>query len=120
MSIYRAPLCNQDGAAILMNKPGSKPMHDKHGHSGSHTHGHGPDKGEEAVSGTLKLRKMVEHWISHNEEHARSYRLWASRAREVGHDEPGDILEEIASEIVEQNERFKKIVHIIDTADRPD
>ena len=94
--------------------------HDEHGHSEAHAHGHGPDKGEEAVSGTVKLRRMVEHWISHNEEHARSYRLWASRAREAGHDEPGEILEEIASEIVAQNERFKKIIHIIDTADRPD
>jgi hypothetical protein len=104
----------------MKGKPGSKPMHDEHGHSGSHTHGHGPDKGEEAVSGTLKLRKMVEHWISHNEEHARSYRLWATRAREAGHNEPGEILEEIASEIAEQNDKFKKIIHIIDSTDRPD
>ena len=85
----------------------------------THT-GHGPDKGEEAVSGTVKLRKMVEHWISHNEDHARSYLLWASRAREVGQDEPGEILEEIASEIVGQNERFKKIIHILDATDRSD
>ncbi|MGA2404511.1 MAG: hypothetical protein ABSG91_22875 [Syntrophobacteraceae bacterium] len=95
-------------------------MHDEHGHGEAHTHEHGPDKGEEAVSGTAKLRRMVEHWISHNEEHARSYRLWASRAREVGHDQPGEILEEIASEIVEQNERFMKIIHIIDSSGRPD
>ncbi len=94
--------------------------HDKHGHRGEHAHGHGPDKGGEAVSGTVKLRRMVEHWISHNEEHASSYRLWASRAREAGHDEPGEILEKIASETVAQNERFKKIIHIIDAADRPD
>ena len=95
-------------------------MHDEHGDCGTFAHKHGPDKGEEAVSGTVKLRKMVEHWISHNEEHARSYRLWASRAREVGQGEPGDILEEIASEIAEQNERFKKILHIMDSARRPD
>ena len=95
-------------------------MHDEHGHGEAHTHEHGPDKGEEAVSETVKLRKMVEHWISHNEEHARSYRLWASRAREAGRDEPGEILEEIASEIAGQNERFKKIIHILDAADRPD
>jgi len=95
-------------------------MNDEHGDCGTFAHKHGSDKGEEAVSGTVKLRKMVEHWISHNEEHASSYRLWASRAREVGHVEPGDILEEIASEIVEQNERFKKILHIMDSARRTD
>ncbi len=63
---------------------------------------------------------MVEHWISHNEEHARSYRLWAGRSREMGHVEPGEILEEIASKTVAQNERLRKIVQIIDSGSRSD
>ena len=46
--------------------------------------------------------------------------LWASRAREAGRREPGEILEEIASRIVEQNERFMKIIEIIDSAPRSD
>ncbi len=98
-------------------------MHDRqheHGDYEAHTHEHEPEKGRGAVPGIVKLRKMVEHWISHNEEHARSYRLWASRAREAGCEEPGEILEEIASEIVEQNEKFIKIIQIIDSAGRPD
>jgi uncharacterized coiled-coil DUF342 family protein len=90
--------------------------HQEHEHFKAHTHEHEPEKSEEAVSGIVKLRKMVEHWISHNEEHARSYRLWASRAREAGCQEPGEILDEIAAEILEQNERFMKIVRIIDSA----
>jgi hypothetical protein len=94
--------------------------HHEHGHGKEHTHEHQPEEGGEAVTGIVKLRKMVEHWISHNEEHARSYRLWASRAREAGCEEPGEILEEIASEIMEQNERFMKIVRIIDTSGQPD
>ena len=97
-------------------------MHDRH-----HEHGrdkvdvdeHGSEKSMEAVSEIVKLRKMVEHWISHNEEHARTYRLWAGRARKTGCEEPGDILEQIASEIVEQNERFMKIIDIIDSAAEP-
>ena len=95
-------------------------MHDEQSHNVAQSHEHGPGEGKEAVSETVKLRKMAEHWISHNEEHARSYRLWASRAREVGHEEPCEILEAIASEIVEQNERFKKIIRIIDSAGKPD
>jgi hypothetical protein len=98
-------------------------MHDKrqeHGHDKAHACEHGAEKSEEALSGIVKLRKMVEHWVSHNEEHARAYRLWASRAREAGCEEPGEILEEIASEIVEQNERFLKILNIIDSAGRAD
>lgn len=98
-------------------------MHDRqreHENEKAHVHGHEPERVAEVGSGIVKLRKMVQHWISHNEEHARSYRLWASRAREAGWEEPGAILEEIASEIVEQNERFKKIVNIIDSSVRPD
>jgi hypothetical protein len=98
-------------------------MHDRHqghGHDKAHAHEHGPEKGVEAVSEIVKLRKMAEHWISHNEDHARAYRLWASRAREAGCEEPGDILEEIASETAEQNERFMNIIHIIDSSGRAD
>jgi hypothetical protein len=98
-------------------------MHDRqheHENEKAHVRGHETEEVAEADPGIVKLRKMVQHWISHNEEHARSYRLWASRARKAGCEEPGEILEEIASEIVEQNERFKKIVHIIDSCVRPD
>ena len=88
-------------------------MHDRHRE-------HDPHESAETVSGIVKLRKMAEHWISHNEEHARAYKLWAGRAREAGCEEPGEILEEIASEIAKQNERFMKIIHIIDSAGRAD
>jgi len=94
-------------------------MSDRHHEHGHGAHEHEPEEAE-AMTGIVKLRKMVEHWISHNEEHARSYRLWANRAREAGCEEPGEILEEIASEIMEQNERFKKIVHIIDASGESD
>ena len=93
--------------------------HQEHGHDKVHAHEHGPKKNTEAVSEIVKLRKIVEHWISHNEEHARTYRLLASRAREAGCEKPGEILEQIASEIVEQNERFMKIIHIIDSGAGP-
>jgi len=93
--------------------------HQEHGHDKVHAHENGPKKNTEAVSEIVKLRKIVEHWISHNEEHARTYRLWASRAREAGCEKPGEILEQIASEIVEQNERFMKIIHIIDSGAGP-
>jgi len=87
----------------------------------SHSHhGHEAQKGAETDSEIVKLRKMVEHWINHNEEHARSYRLWANRAREAGCREPGDILDQVASEITGQNEKFIKIVRIIDSSARSD
>lgn len=61
-----------------------------------------------------KLRKLAEHWIGHNEEHAASYRLWAQRAREAGKEAPGEILEEIASEMAEQNKKLQRIIELLD------
>lgn len=92
--------------------------HSGHGSDHGRLHAHHAEKEAEAVSEIAKLRKMVEHWISHNEDHARSYRAWASRARKAGRREPGEILEEVASRTVEQNERFMKIIEIIDSAPR--
>ncbi len=94
-------------------------MHDTHhGHEHGHHHGHRHEHANdgEALSDIGKLRKMAEHWIGHSEEHARSYRLWASRAKEAGQNEPAEILEKIAGETMEQNERFKKIIHLLDSA----
>ena len=31
-----------------------------------------------------KLRVLIEHWISHNEEHAREYQKWADRIESEG------------------------------------
>ncbi len=58
---------------------------------------------------------MVEHWVGHNEDHAGSYRLWAGRAREAGLDKSGEILEQIASETVEQNKKFLEILRLLDS-----
>ncbi len=96
-------------------------MHDRHlghGHEDAHGHEHESETGGQPVSEIVKLRKMVEHWINHNQEHARSYRLWASRAREAGCEGPAEILEEIASEVTDQNERFLKIVDVIESSGR--
>ncbi|MGC9964553.1 MAG: hypothetical protein ABSE08_04025 [Syntrophobacteraceae bacterium] len=93
--------------------------HDEHGREKTHAHKHDAETKAETVTGIEKLKKMTEYWISHNEEHARSYRLWAGRAREVGYGEPGDILEQIASEVVEINERLRKVIQIIDSGGQP-
>jgi len=96
-------------------------MHDRHHEHGdekAHSGEHGHEKSVEAVSEIVKLRKMAQHWISHNEEHARAYRLWASRAREAGCEGPAQILEEIASEVENQKKQFFKIVDIIESSGR--
>ena len=92
-------------------------MHHSHEkHHEEHPHDHEPAKKADELPEKDKLRKMVEHWISHNEDHARSYRLWASRARDAGYLEPGGILEEVASEIIQQNGKLIRIAQIIDSS----
>ncbi|MEM5789710.1 MAG: hypothetical protein AAGU11_20540 [Syntrophobacteraceae bacterium] len=60
-----------------------------------------------------KLKKMAEHWMRHNEEHAGNYLAWADRARRAGREEPAVILEEIAKEAVEQNTKLQKILELL-------
>jgi hypothetical protein len=108
-------------------------MHDIHGEHHGHHHHHGKNEHREEHSHehehaheaaqpsadpleTTRLRKMVEHWISHNEDHAGSYRQWANRARVAGYGAAGDILEQVASEVVKQNEKFAEIIKIIDSS----
>ncbi|MCE5333625.1 MAG: hypothetical protein LLG06_03455 [Desulfobacteraceae bacterium] len=83
-----------------------------HDHSDRRRHDHGA-KPAETLSDEAKLRKMVEHWIGHNEEHARSYREWADRARAAGQEGAGSILEEIAAGTIRQNDGFKRILDLL-------
>ncbi|MFZ2445202.1 MAG: hypothetical protein WAW37_02500 [Syntrophobacteraceae bacterium] len=90
-------------------------------HDVDHHHGHGRhEHGGEQVTGLEKLRKMTEHWIGHNEDHAASYRLWANRAREAGQEESGAILDEVASDAAEQNTKLRRVLHLLDSAGSAD
>ncbi len=86
-------------------------MHDK-------VHEHELESG--AISTISRLKRMADHWVGHNEEHARSYRLWAARAKEAGYDVPGEILEELAREVIDQNEKLKRLLKLITASDSPD
>jgi len=57
--------------------------------------------------------KMVAHWLHHNEDHARSYRQWADRARNLGHAEVGRILDAVADENLRLNAEMEKILGIL-------
>ncbi|TGC06660.1 hypothetical protein [Methanolobus halotolerans] len=34
-----------------------------------------------------KLTHLLEHWIEHNQNHSKSFREWANRVTEAGHEE---------------------------------
>lgn len=86
-----------------------------HGHGHSHDD---PGKSEEhgKLSEVERLLKIVEHWIHHNGEHARSYRDWAKRAREMGLEEICLILEEVADATEMQNRNLEEILNLKNTA----
>ncbi len=56
---------------------------------------------------------MVQHWLNHNEDHARSYRLWAEKARNLGHAEVGRILDGVADENLRLNGEMERILGLL-------
>lgn len=55
-----------------------------------------------------KLKKLLHHWIEHNQEHSRIYREWAGRVKELN---PGAslLLEDIVKETERIDELFRKL-----------
>jgi hypothetical protein len=43
-----------------------------------------------------KLSKLFDHWIQHNDDHAKTYRAWGSKAKHQKLDEIARLLEEAA------------------------
>jgi rubrerythrin len=93
--------------------------HDHHHHSHDHSHqddlhhNHEASHSHSDTSESDKLIKMVEHWVHHNEDHSRSYRDWADRARALGHTEVGTMLDEVAETTRLQNEHFRKALDLL-------
>ena len=56
-----------------------------------------------------KLRVLLEHWISHNEEHAREYRKWADRVEAEGLGEIAGKIREAADLVVSSNDAFSSV-----------
>ncbi|MBS3809512.1 MAG: hypothetical protein KGY38_05095 [Desulfobacterales bacterium] len=81
-------------------------MNDHHHHHGDDKHHHyhhdhddsGSGSGQGEMPMSEKLKKMVEHWLKHNADHAATYRQWAERARQAGMPDVAEILEGVAKD----------------------
>lgn len=66
-----------------------------HGHGHSHDHNHNHEK-----TGTMgfedKLGILLNHWISHNDDHAENYREWSRKTMDKGLEEVSRLLEQAA------------------------
>jgi len=88
-----------------------------HQHGGRSHHGlnaHGSHSHGEGLSDREKLRKMIEHWIHHNEDHVQSYRQWAGQAEKLGETAVAETLEEAAAVSARMNALFEKALSRLD------
>jgi hypothetical protein len=60
------------------------------------------------VDDIQKLAHLIDHWVEHNAEHAKTYRDWAGRAEAAGKEELAGVLREIADATVRMDGLFQK------------
>ena len=74
-----------------------------------HDDHHHPDHGHLAeLSLDDKLIKLLEHWIRHNQEHAKTYGDWAEKAAAGSKREVSILLNEAVSLSIDLNRKFEK------------
>ncbi|MFZ2634467.1 MAG: hypothetical protein WA081_21800 [Desulfosalsimonadaceae bacterium] len=77
-----------------------------HGHSHPHTHSH--DHGPAEMPFPEKMMKLLDHWIKHNDEHAKTYQSWAEQARQNHLGRAAVLIEEAAAMSLAVNEKFEQ------------
>jgi len=73
----------------------------------SHHH-HSHDESQSELPFEEKLKKILDHWIKHNEDHAQNYKKWAEDAKTKGLTEAGELLIEAADMSLRINEKFEQ------------
>lgn len=80
-----------------------------HHHDHGNDHGHHHEEAPSALSFEEKMAKLIDHWLQHNTDHAKSYREWAEKARDHQLEGVGEILEDIAASTLAMNRKFEEI-----------
>ena len=62
-----------------------------------------------------KLRKLLPHWMKHNDEHAKTYKDWAEKMSSLGKKELSDALEAIYRESKKLRGLFQQALKVVDT-----
>jgi hypothetical protein len=83
--------------------------HHHHSHDDHpHHHDHPPqDPGREPSAGN-KLAMVLEHWIKHNEHHARAYQEWARTASTLSMQAVAAGIEEAVELTLAANRKFEE------------
>jgi G3E family GTPase len=85
--------------------------HDHHDHPHDHHHHHGQQESD--LSFDRKLVKRLEHWITHNDDHARTYREWSDRTAEEGMPSVSRLLTEAAQATTEISRKLENAIRMI-------
>lgn len=59
------------------------------------------------------MKRLLDHWLEHNLEHAQSYRDWAQRLEKEGENEISRVLMEIHAKAVEITDLFRKAQRLL-------
>ena len=78
----------------------------------THNHNHHHEI-QSTLSFDEKLIKLLEHWIKHNEDHAKTYKDWATKAKEKNMVSAGSLLEDSAEMTMLINTKFEKAAKLI-------
>ena len=78
----------------------------------THNHNHHHET-QSILSFDEKLIKLLEHWIKHNEDHAKTYQEWAARAKEKNLAHAGSLLEDSAEKTMLINKKFEEAAKLI-------
>lgn len=81
--------------------------HHEHHH---HEHRH---ETESKLSFDEKLIKLLEHWVNHNDDHAKNYRNWAEKAKEKDMAKAGALLEDAAEMTMSISKKFEEAAELI-------
>ncbi len=60
-----------------------------------------------------KLKKLLPHWIEHNDEHARTYRDWAGKMSSLGREELSQALMAIHQESLKLRSLFEETLKVV-------
>ena len=77
-------------------------------------HHHHDHEVKSTLSFDEKMIKLLEHWIKHNEDHARTYTDWAQKAKEKNKNETARLLEDAAEMTLLIGRKFESAIMLMD------
>jgi hypothetical protein len=81
--------------------------HYEHHHDHEHHHHDHPNDVQSSMSFDEKLAKLFEHWIKHNEDHAKTYKEWAKKAAAEDRATVASLLDEAADMTLQISKKFE-------------